>query len=105
MPSDKEIQESGVSVYGTVHLNDPCKLGEIAVVKFYDHVDAIAAAGEQGYMNGRLDYDSYDVALVYEQGQRDALAAAVQRVEALHIDGAVWLLRHEVIAAIKGEQE
>ena len=53
----------------------------------------------------------------YEQGQRDALAAAVQRVEALW--GSSWCglryptcddpdhacrYRREVIAAIKGEQ-
>lgn len=55
MPSDKEIQESGVPVYGTIHLSNPCKLGEIAVVKFYDHVDEVAAAYERGYDKGVQD--------------------------------------------------
>jgi hypothetical protein len=65
--------------------------------------------------------DSYEAELVadswrkgYEQGQRDALAAAVQRVEALTGRvvswpapyGQAWLApsKDDVIAAIKGDQ-
>jgi hypothetical protein len=44
----------------------------------------------------------------YEQGQRDAIAAAVQRVEALREPWPdVWpglILRAETIAAIKGDK-
>jgi len=45
--------------------------------------------------------DSFDACRVaYEQGQRDAIAAAVQRVEAL----AEYALRDTCIDAIKGDQ-
>jgi hypothetical protein len=53
--------------------------------------------------------DPFDACRVaYEQGQRDALAAAVQRVEALkwdytHSCGEL-ITRAKAIAAIKGEQ-
>jgi hypothetical protein len=118
MPSDKEIKESGVSVYGTAHLSDPCQLGEIAVVKFYDHVDAIAAARAEAQ-----DGDDFWPSRVrhaeqrgYAQGQRDALAAAMQRVERAYdwsgIDNDAWVSGHQfgtainkIIAAIKGETE
>jgi len=43
----------------------------------------------------------------YEQGQRDAIAAAVQRVEALNFweeHVREFVHRDEVIAAIKGDQ-
>ena len=46
--------------------------------------------------------DPFDACRVaYEQGQRDALNAAVQRVEAL----PEYALRDTCIAAIKGDQE
>ena len=45
--------------------------------------------------------DPFDACRVaYEQGQRDALAAAVQRVEAL----PEYALRDTCVAAIKGDQ-
>jgi len=53
--------------------------------------------------------DPFDACRVaYEQGQRDALAAAVQRVEALdwafiHSTGEL-ITRAEAVAAIKGDQ-
>ena len=40
----------------------------------------------------------------YEQGQRDALAAAVQRVEAL-LSREPWQQVEPVIAAIKGDSD
>ncbi len=63
-----------------------------------------------------MTHDPFDAARVaYEQGQRDALAAAVQRVEALPwrtvVDGpglngvtTDYVCRPETLAAIKGEQ-
>lgn len=66
-------------------------------VTYADHVEALRQA-EKWVIDQTAD--------AYEQGQRDALAAAVQRVEA-----APWLdtltqqlIRERVIAAIKGEQ-
>ena len=52
MPTDNEIREHqdkypvrvwGINRPGT----DPCRLGQIAVVPFYDHVDAIKAAEQR----------------------------------------------------------
>ena len=52
--------------------------------------------------------DPFDAARVaYEQGQRDALAAAVQRIEALPWTSETWTAHAEraaIIAAIKGDQ-
>ncbi len=43
--------------------------------------------------------------VAYEQGQRDAIAAAVQRVEAfLDPWPNTWLRRVETIAAVRGDQ-
>ena len=78
-----------------------------------DHLAAVAAAGQRAVndfreaMNESVWYLSGQE-YGYEQGQRDALAAAVQRVEAIPADGGwisngkVW--RHEAIAAITGGQ-
>ena len=44
---------------------------------------------------------------VYEAGQRDALAAAVQRIEALPWTSDTWLAHAEraaILATIKGDQ-
>jgi len=51
MPSDTEIDEHRakyrVRVWGISRQgNDPCRLGDIAVIPFYDHVDAIKTAVE-----------------------------------------------------------
>jgi len=52
--------------------------------------------------------DPFDAARVaYEQGQRDALDAAVQRVAILPWTSETWLAHDErvaIIAAIKGDQ-
>ncbi len=40
----------------------------------------------------------------YEQGQRDALDAAVQRLEALFPWPNTWLRRVESIKAVRGDQ-
>jgi len=60
--------------------------------------------------------DPFDACRVaYEQGQRDAIAAAVQRVEAVEVPYSLPLgapvgvvidqMRREFIAGIKGDQE
>jgi len=53
--------------------------------------------------------DPFDAARVaYEQGQRDALADAVQRVQALPWTSETWLAHAEraaIIAAIKGDSD
>lgn len=44
----------------------------------------------------------------YDDGQRDAIAAAVQRIEALPWTSETWLAHAEraaIIAAIKGDQQ
>jgi hypothetical protein len=93
-------------------------------VLYADHVAALAQAdvecGERSVEHYR---DGYQRAVVeernkwkdlsrdnwqsgYEQGQRDALAAAVQRVEALPWSAENWFAvseRAAVIAAIKGD--
>jgi hypothetical protein len=104
MPSDKEIQESGVSVYGTVHLNDPCKLGEIAVVKFYDHVDAIAAANHSAF--------AFGIKCAHKgrkRGEEDMLAKCIAAVEAVHDPENPRLLprwvKADAIAALRALQE
>ena len=51
--------------------------------------------------------DPFDACRVaYEQGQRDALAAAVHRIEALPWTSETWTAHAEraaIIAAVKGE--
>jgi hypothetical protein len=52
MPSDNEIREFSeehkVRVWGVNTINDSCRLGETAVVPFYDVVSAVAAARLEG---------------------------------------------------------
>jgi creatinine amidohydrolase/Fe(II)-dependent formamide hydrolase-like protein len=71
-------------------------------VTYADHVEAIAAArAETRYANALVNEQSRRDG--YEQGQRDALAAAVQRVEALfHKLNYSGVVGDAVIAAIKG---
>jgi len=57
---------------------------------------------------GPVDAKPTDVLSDYARGQRDALAGAIQRVEALWIArqyDADWITKPEVVAAIKGESE
>jgi hypothetical protein len=78
------------------------------VVTYADHVEALRQAKEVW----RTEWDTNSRSW-YEQGQRDALAGAAQRVEALpwseHIrpdlTSYVWVDRSEAIAAIKGESD
>jgi hypothetical protein len=76
-------------------------------VTYADHVEALRQAEQRGYLQGQED-SATQFQYGVEQGQRDAIAAAVQRVEAL-IDP--WpntspglIRRGNVFAAIKGEQ-
>ena len=78
-------------------------------VTYADHVEALRQAEQalRGELTprGRAFWEQ-QAERRYEQGQRDALAAAVQRVEAIPADGGwisngkVW--RFQAIAAIKG---
>jgi len=57
-----------------------------------------------------LDPGQHDVTHVYEAGQRDALAAAVQRVEALLDQGdcpdcSFTSRDQQIVAAIKGDSD
>jgi hypothetical protein len=88
---------------------------QIGMVTYADHVEALRQA-----RNEPQDGDDFWPSRVrhaekrgYEQGQRDALNAAVQRVEALGWDytyrsrGTIleYVNRARTIAAIKGDQE
>jgi hypothetical protein len=83
-------------------------------VTYADHVEALrqAVASVTSFaikqIMGEEEDTRRDLLAAYEQGQRDALAAAVQRVEALRHSvpstDRVWMPTDEVIAAIKGEQ-
>jgi hypothetical protein len=84
----------------------------IKYVTYADHVAALAQAEQRAYDDRKVyseaEVDAYQTKY-YEQGQRDALAAAVQRVEAYvaevmsvpGLDADVY----DVIAAIKGGAE
>jgi hypothetical protein len=67
-------------------------------VTYADHVEALRQArSENAYLpTVKASFDRG-----YEQGQRDALAGAVQRVEAL-LSREPWQQVEPVIAAIKG---
>jgi len=66
------------------------------------HVEALRQDVQRGYDLGRTD----GILLGQEQGQRDMLAEAVRRVEALDVYGDLeWsMARQCVIATIKGDQ-
>ena len=71
---------------------------------YVKHADHLAAV-QQAVMQARADWEmSNGPAFDYEQGQRDALAAAVSRVEALRRPGDLGgpPSYFECIAAIKG---
>ncbi len=77
-------------------------------VTYADHVEALRQAEQRGYLQGQED-SATQFQYGVEQGQRDALAAAVQRVKAL-AGPTQWRPEprktaqiSEVIAAIKGE--
>lgn len=75
-----------------------------AVTEFLEKGYVYKSEHEQAIKEAERLADVAAVAVAYEQGQRDALAAAAQRVEALCVQhGYDPLLRHYVIAAIKGE--
>lgn len=49
--------------------------------------------------------DPFDALRVaYEQGQRDAIAAALHRLEAIPWTSETWTERAAIISAIKGDQ-
>jgi len=87
------------SGYGPAYMVDD-KKGQY--VTYADHVAAVAEANAYA-LNRLLEAGEVGLNEAYEQGQRDAIAKAVQRVEALWRgpDG-VWLTKSEVIAAIDG---
>jgi lysyl-tRNA synthetase class I len=76
-------------------------------VTYADHVEALRQARDEGYEYG---YNSNDTAYMegFHKGHRDALAGAVQRVEALErFQGgrAQSSDLEDVIAAIKGDSD
>jgi hypothetical protein len=85
------------------------------LVTYADHMEALRQAREESWREWRTTNfpTAYDLGLIdgRERGQRDALAAAAQRVEALNEwtytswDGisASVVDRESAIAAIKGE--
>jgi hypothetical protein len=83
-------------------------------VTYADHADALRACEQRsnliGYALGQADMRKYllaDDTHSFSYGRRDALAEAVQRVEALPWTSETWLAHAEraaIIATIKGEQ-
>jgi hypothetical protein len=81
-------------------------------VDYFDHLEAVKQAEQRGRdglrEQSRMDDWPVEKLLAHkqgrEQGQRDALAAAVQRVEALPTAyGDQLIVRRSAIAAITGE--
>ena len=89
----------------------PAQEGDL--VTYADHVEALRQAraegrkqGEQDQIDLTRDWGLHQHEVGRLQGQRDALAGAVARVEALdHVPGLIPLpiYRRAVIAAIKGD--
>ena len=90
-------------------LSDPPQLGESVVVLAWEAEAAIArlAAASVDQILGADEDLKAALTEAYLQGQREALVAAVQRVEELnHWEEHVreFVHRDEAIAAIKGDQ-
>jgi hypothetical protein len=83
-------------------------------VTYADHTDALSACEQRskliGYALGQADMRKYllaDDTHSFSYGRRDALAEAVQRVEALPWSSETWSAHTEraaIIATIKGDQ-
>jgi hypothetical protein len=90
----------GISEYEYWHANAP---DVVIVVTYADHLAAVAAAEQRAVVAWVEQTANETERRLIEQGQRDALAGAVQRVEALNIQGTRTLA--SILAAIKGDSE
>jgi len=75
---------------------------------YEDHMEALRQAEQRierlSYINSGLVDDFNTLLIAQSNAQRDALAGAVQRVEALFDEISYGVTLSEVIAAIKGTE-
>ena len=74
------------------------------IVFYADHVEALRQAEQRG-RDGVASIATEALRQWYEQGQRDALAGAIQRVSDVKWPPQTWQLHREVLAAIKGNSD
>ena len=75
------------------------------LIKYADHVVAVQEAELRGAANYEAELVADSWGKGYEQGQQDALVAAVQRVKALPWLPGGYGIRADVIAAINGDSD